>query len=416
MNRRDFLAGCGLASLSLTSSITQAQANQESITGRAGPGLESIDHAVVEVMGKQRIPGASLSIARNGKLVFARGYGFADVQTKASVRPESLFGLASVSKAITAVTTLALVDQKRVALDDHVFKILNHLQPPRGERVDPRLHAITLRMCLNHSGGWDRKRSGDPNSFEPRVVRALGVRQPVSDQELARFMMGRPLDFNPGTEAHYSNFGFVLLGLIIEHIAGVPYVEAVEKITLRPLGLGRIRMTPAHPGYLPGEVHRYALEPRRSLEGGNFPMMRAAGGWAAPTVEMTRLLTEISGRRGSGFLSAKMLGEMTAAPPPPLVANPKGTGDFGLGWDTVIPSVDGPTYQKGGALSGIHTLIEHRPNGLDWALFVNASVVGNKQGQDNAEPPMWADIQHKVRMSMDAIKAWPDVDYFKEFP
>ena len=83
-------------------------------------------------------------------------------------------------------------------------------------------------MCLNHSGGWDRKHSGDPNSFEPRVERALHVRAPVTGHQLRRYMMGRPLDFDPGTETHYSNFGFVLLGLVIARVTGIPYMQKLE--------------------------------------------------------------------------------------------------------------------------------------------------------------------------------------------
>ncbi len=228
-------------------------------------------------------------------------------------------------------------------------------------------------------------------------------------------MMGRPLDFDPGAEAHYSNFGFVLLGLIIERVTGSPYVQAVERITLRPMGLTQIRMTPPPPAYLAGEVNRYGLEPLKRLTGGRPPMMQAAGGWAAPTVEMVRFLVELSGRRGPGFLLSPILAQMVAPPPPPLVKNPNG-GDFGLGWDEVFTTPKGPIFRKEGALDGIHTLIEHRANGLDWALFVNASVDGPKPLPKTDAPPMWFDLHHQIRSSLLAITAWPAVDLFPKFP
>ncbi len=363
MRRRDFLAGLEMATVSFVAAAMHGAAQDEApITGEAGSGLEAIDQTMVRAMRRHKVPGASLAVAKDGKLVLARGYGFASVENRTAVRPESLFGLASVSKALTAVTILSLVQQERVGLDARVFEILDHLEPPRGARVDPRLRAITVRMCLNHSGGWDRKRSGDPNSFAPRVERELHVRPPVTAHQLARYMMGQTLDFKPGTEAHYSNFGFVLLGLIIERVTAGPYVEAVERITLRPMGLDRIRMTPPPPDYLAGEVHRYGLEPFRRLTGGRPPMMHAAGGWAGPTVEMVRFLVELSGRRGPAFLSRPIFAQMIAPPPPPIVANPQG-GDFGLGWDKVFATPSGPLFRKGGGLSGIHTVIEHRSDG-----------------------------------------------------
>lgn len=416
MRRRDLLTGIGLGSFSIAA-LARASAGQAEmpITGESGAGLEAIDQGVAQVMRRHRIPGVSLAVAKDGKLVLARGYGFAVVENRVPVKPESLFGLASVSKALTAATILSLVQHERIGLDTPVLQILDHLAPPRGERFDSRLRAVTVRMCLNHSGGWDRKRSGDPNSFEPRVERELHVRAPVTPHQLARYMMGRPLDFDPGTEAHYSNFGFVLLGLIVERVVGIPYVEAVEKITLRPMGLNRIRMTPAPPKYLASEVHRYGLEPFKRLTGGRPPMMQAAGGWAAPTVEMVRFLVELTGRRGPGFLSPPTIAQMVAPPPPPLVKNPKG-GDFGLGWDAVFTTPKGPVFRKGGALNGIRTVIEHRVNGVDWALFINATTEGAEPVHPADAPPMWGDLQQQVRSGIMAVKAWPDVDLFPKFP
>ncbi len=416
MRRRDLLAQLGIALVMESARRRTIAAGAETpISGQAGAGFKALDRAIVQVMERHRVPGAGLAVARGGKLVVARGYGFASVENRVPVKPESLFALASVSKALTAVTILALVQKGGIGLDDRVFGILDHLEPPRGAKVDERLRAITVRMCLNHSGGWDRKRSGDPNAFGPRVERALGVRPPVTAHQLARYMMGRPLDFDPGTEAHYSNFGFVLLGLVIERVTGSPYVRALEQITLRPMGLNRVRMTPPPPEYLPGEVHRYSLETRKRLTGGRPPMMDAAGGWAAPAVEMVRFLAEVSGQRGSAFLAPATFAQMVAPPPPPLPTKAKG-GVFGLGWDEVFHTPKGPLFAKGGDLAGIHTLIEHRPSGVDWALFVNASVAGPERLHEAEGPAMWVDFKSQVRAHLVAIKDWPEIDLFSQFP
>ena len=131
------------------------------ITGEAGPGLETIDQTVVKLIRRHRVPGVSLAVAKDGKLVLARGYGFASVEKRVAVRPESLFGLASVSKALTAVTILSLVQQERIGLDAPVLGILDHLAPPRGERVDrppARDHGSDVSQSFGRLGPQAQRR------------------------------------------------------------------------------------------------------------------------------------------------------------------------------------------------------------------------------------------------------------------
>src|SRR5262249_61018919 len=99
---------------------------------------------------------------RGGKPVCPRGYGWSNLATNEQVQPDTRFGLASLSKTITAVAVLRLVDQGKLSLDDKAFMILNHIKPSRRGRVDPRLYRITVRQLLNHSGGWDHQASGAP--------------------------------------------------------------------------------------------------------------------------------------------------------------------------------------------------------------------------------------------------------------
>src|SRR5262249_53813341 len=145
------------------------------------------------------VPGAALAIVKDGRLVLAKGYGLANVQEDRSVQPDSLFCLASVSKAITAATILKLIDEKRLGIDEPAFARLSYLMPPRGP-ADPRVSKITVRMLLNPSGGWDRRASGDPSGFSRRIQRAFRIRRPVTADELIRYMLRRTLDFAPGTE------------------------------------------------------------------------------------------------------------------------------------------------------------------------------------------------------------------------
>ena len=191
--------------------------------------MEPFDPAMLTIMDRHGIPGAALAIVKDGKLLLAKGYGWANVTSGEPVLPDTLFGLASLSKTFTATAVLHLIDQGKLKLDDKVFGILKHIQPPRGARVDPRLHAVTVRQCLDHSGGWDREISGDPINWEPQICRAFRLRPPMTGGQLVSFVLGMPLNFDPGTQEKYSNVGYIVLGEVIAHLSGQPYHRYVAE-------------------------------------------------------------------------------------------------------------------------------------------------------------------------------------------
>src|SRR5262249_12763406 len=151
------------------------------VRGKAGPGLEPLDRAVIEIMERHGIPGAALAVAKDGKLVYAKGFGWADLAAGITVDIRTLFGLASPSKPIPALAIRLLLERGQLALDDRVFDLLKHIKPARGARVDPRLKTITVRQLLNHTGGWDRAVSGDPINWSPQIARALNVPLPLTE-------------------------------------------------------------------------------------------------------------------------------------------------------------------------------------------------------------------------------------------
>src|SRR5689334_12917682 len=123
------------------------------MSGLAVPEMAVVDQAVVALMTKYQVPGAAIAVTRNGKLLLARGYGSADQSTSQPVQPDSLFRLASLSKAFTSVTILKLWDQGKIDLDAKAFSTyLSDLKPLPGATVDPRVADITVRMLLTHTG------------------------------------------------------------------------------------------------------------------------------------------------------------------------------------------------------------------------------------------------------------------------
>lgn len=384
-----------------------AQAQQLPVTGDAGPGLESVDRVVLDILERRGVPGASLAIAKNGKLVLARGYGWADVEAQQPVQPEMLFGLASCSKSITAVTVLKLVEQGKLGLDDKVLGIISDIQPPPDRQMDSRWQQITVRMLLNHSGGWDRTKSGDPTGWAQRVARSLNVRPPIGARELIRYMLTQPLDFDPGTREVYSNFGFVLLGQIIEEIGDQPYGEFVQRQTLHPMGIQGMRLNPPR-GYVENEAKRYNPGDSEAMRPVHQPMADAAGGWLASSIDMCRFLSAVDGSRQQQFLSDAIMQQMLAQPPAPL--HPRENGSwFGLGWDVVEKTERGVLYGKDGGLPGVASWIEHLPGGVDYVVLFNA-----RAHAEDGSPGLVAEARQHLSRAINEIQNWStDVNLFE---
>jgi Beta-lactamase len=111
---------------------------------------------------------------------------------------------------------------------------------------DTRLKDITVQQLMDHQGGWDRDASGDPMFESIMIANALGVPSPPSQTDTVRYMMGRPLDFTPGTKTVYSNFGYLLLGLIVEQITGTDYTAWVQQQILNPQGAASTEIQLGH--------------------------------------------------------------------------------------------------------------------------------------------------------------------------
>ena len=175
-------------------------------TGKIFSNLKPFDDLMEKFVLENKIPGASIAVAKDGHLVYARGFGYGDLEKKQPVQPNSLFRIASISKPFTAVAILQLVEQNKLKLDTPVFELLPHKPHlAEGTKVDPRLSQITITHLLRHQGGWNRKETIDPLFHSIDISTALGKTPPATQNDVIRFMMGWQLDFDPGEKYSYSN-------------------------------------------------------------------------------------------------------------------------------------------------------------------------------------------------------------------
>lgn len=389
------------------------------VTGRAGNGLDPFDAAMIHLMEKWDIPGASLAVSRNGRIVLAKGYGWANKERKEPVQPNSLFRLGSLSKVITAVAVLQLVEEGKLQLDEKVLPILGPLGPRPGAIRDPRVHNITVRHLLQHTAGFDRDKSGDP-LFPPRAERAAarqGGPWPYTCEAILRDTLEDKLDFDPGARHAYSNVGYCILGRVIERRSGMTYEAFARQRIVEPAGATGLRLgrtlEPA-----PNEVRYYEyagaplVEPitglgfkqnvARAYGGYNFEAMDALGQWIGSSIDFLRFMVAIDGQRSPALLKPETVRTMRARP---STQGETKAFYYALGVN-VRPVTGGENWWHGGAQAGVRAWAARYASGSGWVAVFNSRP---------REGDFTGDIDKMLVAASQKVTVWPTADLFNEF-
>ena len=394
------------------------------ISGVAVAGMSSFDQIIGDWMRKRGLPGGAVAVMRDGKLVYARGFGYADVENKTPVQPDALFRIASVSKPITSAAIMKLVEEGKLELDDRVAPLIAHLTPAPGATVDPRWEQITIRHLLNHTGGWDRNKPNggfDPIDRPAIAAAAVNAPAPASAETLVRYMKGMPLDFNPGEKHAYSNFGYIILGRVIERVSGISYKEYVRTRVLQPVGAtrtqqGRSRLSDAledevkyyYPGMGVTEPLSPSVFPGEGLVPFNYGGFHleagdASGAWISSTVDLLRFLSGVDGRTSiPDILSPALVTAMTTNGAP-VCAN--GACYYAAGW-VVRPVQGDATWSHGGTLPGT--------TGMLVRTYHNYSMVGlfnSRSLTANLEAELYAALWN----ALGQVTSVPNHDLFSSF-
>jgi len=194
--------------------------------GLTPPVRERLEKEIHEFMTAKKIPGLSVAIVENGNFVWANGFGMSDLETSTPATPETLYRLASVSKPITAVAALQLWQAGKLDLDAPVQKYC----PAFPVKADG---PINTRELLSHLAGIRHYHLG--KTLDPLI----GSTKHLNDRikEGLDFFKNDPLVSKPGTEFHYSTYGYTLIGCVIEGASGKKYVDYVTKSIFFPAGM-----------------------------------------------------------------------------------------------------------------------------------------------------------------------------------
>src|SRR5687768_4690175 len=193
-----------------------------------------LDPIFMAEMEKQRVPGAVISIVKDGKVFFTKGYGVADIETKAPVIPDkTIFRIGSITKVFTALAVMQQFDRKKIKLTDDVNKYLT------GEKVPNTFpQSITFHDLLTHSSGLDEISPGRRTSDESRIV-------PLGDFLKTRIVRRAP----PGEAIHYSTYNPALAALAVEQITQTNFKAYLQQNIFEPIGMSRTSIAAVKPEY-----------------------------------------------------------------------------------------------------------------------------------------------------------------------
>jgi CubicO group peptidase (beta-lactamase class C family) len=313
-HRQRCLAICCALMITATAAATE---RRWTVTGQEVPELSAIDHVVRGQMLEFDIRAATVAIAKDGRLVFARGYTW-DSDEAEPVQPTSLFRTGSIGKAITSIAIHQLIEDGLLSYDTPVASTLG-LQPPAGQRPDPWLELVTVDHLLTHTVGWDKYDGGiDPMVFRDwQVALSLGVLPPPTRREIATFMTGQEFQFYPGTRWAYCNVGYLLLQMLAEKVTGQDFPEYVFDHVFRPVGVGRVRVGHTLPVDLAPTERDYTGDYEGDPYQFNAENVFAAGGMVMSAPDMARLFSVLfDSEDAGGLLERGTIEEMLALPFP----------------------------------------------------------------------------------------------------
>lgn len=336
-----------------------------SLGGRAAlakPDASRVDTLVREYLAAYDVPGLSLAYGRGERIVLAQGYGLADRHDHAPVTPQSLFRIASLSKPFTSAAIFTLVEAGKLRTSDAVFGSNGMLSTFALRKNADWLQAITVEHLLTHTaGGWSNHEH-DPMFHETDRDRASFL-QHVLDSD--------PLETPPGMRYAYSNFGYFLLGRVIERVSGMPYGEYMRQHVQAPLGITDMQL--ARKKAAPGEVHYYG-QGRDDPYAVPVELHDANGGWLATPTDLVHFALGVfsaDDKAGApALLQPKTLRQMTQ----PSAANP----EYACGWSV---SPEGNCSHSGG-FDGSASFLVHRRDGLAWAVVVNTRRAHSEMEKD----------------------------------
>lgn len=363
---------------------------------RHGPAA-ALDSTMLALLAERQLVGGAIAVMVDGRLVYARGYGWADRDARRVVDPSTIFRLYSISKTITAMAVLRAIEDGRLRLTDSAYVVRSDLTTLQGMTEDPRTRAIRIEHLLWFTSGL-LYRYPDP-ALDCWRGGSLGAEGHV------RCARGLPLAFDPGTQQAYTNEGALILARVLERVTGMPYADHVRRTVLEPAGAPGIAMMrwrladrpPTETRYYPSDWTA-TFGTRTSTE-----QYDATGGWTGSPASLLRYLRGVTGGGATpSILSPTSRALLTQRPASGVPAS----AHTWLG-PLFYPTPEGAGHRfegQGVGSDGGCAFYSHAPNGVSYAFAVNTSPA-----------ECWS-LDAIVKPRVRGVPVWPSHDLFPTTP
>ena len=345
--------------------------------------IVAVDNAVSQFMSTYSIPGVSIAVVKQGKLVYAKSYGQMSPSDNTPITNNSLFRIASVSKSFTGVGIMKLLEANKLTLDSKVFGSGSILGNDYPTTQMAGLTDITVRHLLHHTVGVWGNDGNDPMFQQPSYTHAQ--------------LISWALDRYPATSGRgtyrYSNFGYCLLGRIIEKLSGKSYEQFMKDEVLTPSGITSMRIggnTLAD--RKPNEVI-YTSQAGGSPYTMNVSRMDAHAGWIASATDVARFLVRVDGFSSNpDILRSSTITTMVTPSVP--------SSNYACGFS--VNSAN--NWWHTGLLPGTSSIMVRANNGFSWVILCNSSLYTNAY-QSALDGLLWPAVQN-------TSTPWQDIDQF----
>ena len=366
--------------------VTSLNGSVQSYAVNLVTGIGSVDQNVAAFMSQYSIPALSIAITLNEKLVYVKAYGKSDVENNQAALPQNLFRISSLSKQLTSVAIMKLMDQGKIQMSDKVFGPGAILGTDFGTQpYGAGITDINVGELLHHTeGGWP------DNTTDP-----LGTNPSFSTQQILTWGLDNvPLITSPGTPTsyYYSHFGYFILGRVIEKITGMPYTAAIQSLVLQPSGITDMQIAGNTLAQrLPNEVKYYGQNDDDPYSF-NISRMDAANGWVASATDLARFLVHVDGLSSQTILSPNALKVMTTG----STANK----NYACGWE-----INQYNWFHHGSLPGTGTsqAITTQSGNFNYVILTNSN---------SSDPNFTSDMDNIFWSSLGPNTLWPTYDLF----